>query len=135
MVSTCSHLVHDLYINYQWVVYDLIITCSRLIFKLPGNCSSLLLAHKLFRTCWLIFHFFKIYPCTVGEHEVLSQKFPKFSNFHWNCRLIAHFLGKTVMIVVPINFWQNSDPFKNIFLAQKLTELEHFQEISQNFNC
>ena len=32
------------------------------------------------------------------------------------------------LIMVPINFWRNSDPFKkkNIFLAQKLTKLEHF---------
>ena len=63
--------------------------------------------------------------CTMGDYEVLSQKFPKFSNFYLICQVKAHFVGKTVLIMVPINFWRNSDPYKkkNMFLAQKLTEL------------
>ena len=42
----------------------------------------------------------------------------------------------STLIMAPINFWWNSDPFKkkNIFLAQKLTELEHFLQISKIFN-
>ena len=35
----------------------------------------------------------------------------------------AHRWLTSPLIMVPINFWQISDPF----LAQKLTELEHFQ--------
>ena len=40
----------------------------------------------------------------------------------------AHWCRTSTLIMVPINFWRNSDLFKkkNIFLAQKLTELEHF---------
>ena len=39
------------------------------------------------------------------------------------------------LIMVPINFWRNYDTFikKEIFLDQKLTELEHFLKISKNF--
>ena len=50
----------------------------------------------------------------------------------------------STLIMVPINFWRNSDLFKkkNIFQAQKLAKLEHFKgnlsnfprEISQNQN-
>ena len=40
--------------------------------------------------------------------------------------------------MVPINFWQNSDPFLKkehlFFLAQRLTELEYFLQISQIVN-
>ena len=38
-----------------------------------------------------------------------------------------------ILIMVPINFWRNSNPFRkeNIFLPQKLTELDHFSLISQ----
>ena len=40
----------------------------------------------------------------------------------------AHRYRTSTLIMVPINFWRNSDQFKkkNIFLAQKLTVLEHF---------
>ena len=49
-------------------------------------------------------------------------------NVHQKCRVVAHFVGKTALIMVPINFWRNSDPFKKktFFPPQKLTELEHF---------
>ena len=33
-------------------------------------------------------------------------------NVHQKCRVVAHFVGKTALIMVPINFWRNSDPFK-----------------------
>ena len=39
----------------------------------------------------------------------------------WRCRT-------STLIMVPINFWRNSDPFKkkSILITQKLTKLEHF---------
>ena len=42
--------------------------------------------------------------------------------------LVGVFVGAGLaLIMVPINFWRNSDPFKKkLFLAQKWTELEHF---------
>ena len=42
----------------------------------------------------------------------------------------------STLIMVPINFWRNSDLFKkkNVFLAQKLTKLEHFKENLSNFS-
>ena len=39
----------------------------------------------------------------------------------------AHKCRTSTLIMVPINYWQNSDPFKKKhFLAQKFTKLEHF---------
>ena len=42
----------------------------------------------------------------------------------------------STIIMVPINFWQNSDLFekKNVFLAQKLPKLDHFKEILSEFS-
>ena len=43
-------------------------------------------------------------------------------------------VGTDTLIKVPMNFWCNSDLFKqNSFLAQKLTNLEHFKGNLLNF--
>ena len=43
-------------------------------------------------------------------------------------------VGTDTLITVPMNFWCNSDLFKqNSFLAQKLTNLEHFKGNLSNF--
>ena len=43
--------------------------------------------------------------------------------------------SNSTLIMVPINFWRNSDLFKkkNIFQAQKLAKLEHFKGNLSNF--
>ena len=49
---------------------------------------------------------------------------------HLEGALIVVWCRTSTLIMVPVNIWQNSVPFekkrKNIFLAQKLTELELF---------
>ena len=46
----------------------------------------------------------------------------------------GHWCSTDTLITVPMNFWCNSDLFKqNSFLAQKLTNLEHFKGNLLNF--
>ena len=46
----------------------------------------------------------------------------------------GHGCGISTLIMVPINFWRNTDLFKkSVFLAQKLIKLEHFIEYLSNF--
>ena len=55
---------------------------------------------------------------------------------HQKCRHISHLVVIRSLMTEPIFFWWNSDLFKkkkNICLARKLTKLEQFLEISQNF--
>ena len=60
------------------------------------------------------------------SHRCLCQCF--MPDYAWRCRT-------STLIMVPINFWRNSDTFKKKhFLAQKLNKLEHFSQISQIFN-
>ena len=48
----------------------------------------------------------------------------------------AHGCRISTLIMVPINFWRNSDLFKKkiVFLAQKLTKLDHFKENLSSFS-
>ena len=58
--------------------------------------------------------------CDTSSKWVCLFPMPHYSR---RCRI-------STLIMVPINFWRNSDLFKkkNIFLAQKLIKLEHFKE-------
>ena len=56
-------------------------------------------------------------------------------NVHQKCRVVAHFVGKTALIMVPINFWRNSDPFKKKehFSSSKIERVRAFFVNLSNF--
>ena len=77
-----------------------------------------------------------LYFYMVGGHSGLWCD----TSSKWVCLYPMPHYGRgcriSTLIMVPINFWRNSDLFKkkNIFLAQKLTILELFKENLWNFS-
>ena len=64
-------------------------------------------------------------PSTLGSDVTLNSCLYHclMLDYERRCRI-------STLIMVPISFWRNSDLFKKkiVFLAQKLTKLEHFKE-------